>query len=210
MSRGNATFGGFILGRSSRLPSNDLPTQARRPRYIQKSKSQLLLVLKRSKSTPTHKPESSDVQGKLPAVFEQGARDGCGGGCIGYAGRACFSAGGSTFYRDGANREYQKMTTNGGRRKPLLRVLGTPREIPCRRFTATPSISPAWPHAMALQHLSKKYGRPAASKTGPRMSEDDREWKIPKLARVNRGPACSACLLDFLKKILKKALKPRK
>jgi len=44
MSLGNATFGGFIVGRASRLPSNDLPTQARRPRYIQKSKSKLLLV----------------------------------------------------------------------------------------------------------------------------------------------------------------------
>jgi hypothetical protein len=45
MSLGNATFGGFIVGRASRLPSNDLPTQARRPRYIQKSKSKLPLVL---------------------------------------------------------------------------------------------------------------------------------------------------------------------
>jgi hypothetical protein len=45
MSLGNATFGGFIVGRASRLPSKDLPTQARRPRYIQKSKSKLLLVL---------------------------------------------------------------------------------------------------------------------------------------------------------------------
>jgi len=44
ISLGNATFGGFIVGRASRLPSNDLPTQARRPRYIQKSKSKLLLV----------------------------------------------------------------------------------------------------------------------------------------------------------------------
>jgi hypothetical protein len=44
MSLGNATFGGFIVGQASRLPSNDLPTQARRPRYIQKSKSKLLLV----------------------------------------------------------------------------------------------------------------------------------------------------------------------
>jgi hypothetical protein len=33
--------------------------------------------------------------------------------------------------------------------------LGTPREISCRRFTAKPRISPAWPHAMAQQHLSK-------------------------------------------------------
>ncbi len=45
MSLGNATFGGFIVGRVSRLLLNDLPTQARRPRYIQKSKSKLLLVL---------------------------------------------------------------------------------------------------------------------------------------------------------------------
>jgi len=45
MSLGNATFGGFFVGRASRLPSNDLPTQARRPRNIQKSKSKLLLVL---------------------------------------------------------------------------------------------------------------------------------------------------------------------
>ena len=45
MSLGNATFGGFNVGRASRLPSNDLPTQARRPRYIQKTKSKLLLVL---------------------------------------------------------------------------------------------------------------------------------------------------------------------
>jgi hypothetical protein len=44
ISLGNATFGGFIVGRASRLPSKDLPTQARRPRYIQKSKSKLLLV----------------------------------------------------------------------------------------------------------------------------------------------------------------------
>ena len=45
MSLGNATFRSFIVGRASRLPSNDLPTQARRPRYIQKTKSKLLLVL---------------------------------------------------------------------------------------------------------------------------------------------------------------------
>ena len=32
------------MGRASRLPLNVLPTQARRPRYIQKSKSKLLLV----------------------------------------------------------------------------------------------------------------------------------------------------------------------
>jgi hypothetical protein len=44
ISLGNATFGGFIVGRVSRLPSKDLPTQARRPPYIQKSKSKLLLV----------------------------------------------------------------------------------------------------------------------------------------------------------------------
>ena len=43
-SLGNATFEGFVVARASRLPSNDLPTQARRPRYIQKSKSKLLLV----------------------------------------------------------------------------------------------------------------------------------------------------------------------
>jgi hypothetical protein len=36
MSFGNATFGGFIVGWASRLPSNDLRSQARRPRYIQK------------------------------------------------------------------------------------------------------------------------------------------------------------------------------
>jgi hypothetical protein len=40
-----ATFGVFIVGQASRLPSNDLPTQARRLRYIQQSKSKLLLVL---------------------------------------------------------------------------------------------------------------------------------------------------------------------
>jgi hypothetical protein len=55
MSLGNATFGGFIVGQAPRLPSNDLPTQAsglepaprkaRRPSYIQKFKSKLLLVL---------------------------------------------------------------------------------------------------------------------------------------------------------------------
>jgi hypothetical protein len=44
ISLGNATFGGFIVGRASHLPSNDLPSQARRPRYIQKSKSKMLLV----------------------------------------------------------------------------------------------------------------------------------------------------------------------
>ena len=45
MSLGNATFESFIIGRASRLSSNDLPTQARRPRYIQKFKSKLLLVI---------------------------------------------------------------------------------------------------------------------------------------------------------------------
>jgi hypothetical protein len=35
----------YWVGWASRLPSNDLPTQARRPRYIQKSKSKLHLVL---------------------------------------------------------------------------------------------------------------------------------------------------------------------
>jgi hypothetical protein len=45
ISLGNATFGGFIVGRASRLPTNDLPTQARRPRYIQKSKSKLLFLI---------------------------------------------------------------------------------------------------------------------------------------------------------------------
>ena len=34
-----------VVGRASRLPLNDLPTQVRRPRYIQKSKCKLLLVL---------------------------------------------------------------------------------------------------------------------------------------------------------------------
>jgi hypothetical protein len=48
ISLGNATFGGFIVGRASRLPSNDLRSQARRPRYIQKSKSKLLLVLQQN------------------------------------------------------------------------------------------------------------------------------------------------------------------
>ncbi len=33
-----------MVERVFRLPSNDLPTQARRPRYIQKSKSKLLLA----------------------------------------------------------------------------------------------------------------------------------------------------------------------
>jgi len=44
MSLGNPTFGGFVVGRASHLPSNDLPTQARRPRYTQKTKNKLLLV----------------------------------------------------------------------------------------------------------------------------------------------------------------------
>jgi hypothetical protein len=35
----------FIVGRASCLPLNGLRSQARRPRYIQKSKSKLLLVL---------------------------------------------------------------------------------------------------------------------------------------------------------------------
>ena len=38
ISLGNATFGCFIVGRASRLPSNDLPKQARRPRYIKAQK----------------------------------------------------------------------------------------------------------------------------------------------------------------------------
>ncbi len=152
-------------------------------------------------------PNLATRRGNFRAVFEPAVGDGCGGGCLGCAGRACFSTGGSTFYRDGANREYQKMTANGGRRSLLLRVLGTPCEIPCRRFAAIPQISTVWQHAMALQHLPKKYGRPAASKTGPRMLEDEREWKIPRPERVvNHGPACSACLLDFLKKSYKKLL----
>jgi hypothetical protein len=50
ISLGNATFGGFIVGRASRLPSNDLRSQARRLRYIQKSQSQLLLVLEQKNS----------------------------------------------------------------------------------------------------------------------------------------------------------------
>ena len=33
-----------MVGRASHVPSNDLPTQARRPRYIQKSRSKLVLV----------------------------------------------------------------------------------------------------------------------------------------------------------------------
>ena len=44
MSPGNATFRSFMVVRASRLPLNDLPTQARRPRYIQKSNSKLFLV----------------------------------------------------------------------------------------------------------------------------------------------------------------------
>jgi hypothetical protein len=40
MSFGNATFGVFIVGQASRLPSNDLRSQARRPRYIQKLQKQ--------------------------------------------------------------------------------------------------------------------------------------------------------------------------
>jgi 20S proteasome alpha/beta subunit len=40
MSFGNATFGGFVVGRTSRLPLNDLRSQARRPRYIQKVQKQ--------------------------------------------------------------------------------------------------------------------------------------------------------------------------
>jgi hypothetical protein len=45
MSFGNPTFVRLIVGRASRLPLNGLRSQARRPRYIQKSKSNLLLVL---------------------------------------------------------------------------------------------------------------------------------------------------------------------
>jgi hypothetical protein len=41
-----------MVKRASRLLSNDLPTQARRPRYIQKSKSKLLLVLHRRDACP--------------------------------------------------------------------------------------------------------------------------------------------------------------
>ena len=44
MSLGTSTFDCWSVGRASRLPSNDLRTPARRPRYIQKSKSKLLLV----------------------------------------------------------------------------------------------------------------------------------------------------------------------
>ena len=46
-SLGNATFGGFMVGRASRLTSNNLPTQARRPRYIQKSKSKRVSPIRR-------------------------------------------------------------------------------------------------------------------------------------------------------------------
>jgi len=41
MSLGNLTLDRFVVGQASRLPLNDLPTQARRLRYIQKSKSKL-------------------------------------------------------------------------------------------------------------------------------------------------------------------------
>jgi hypothetical protein len=44
MSFGKATFGDFIVGQASRLPSNDLRSQARRPRYIQKTNSGLLEI----------------------------------------------------------------------------------------------------------------------------------------------------------------------
>jgi hypothetical protein len=41
MSLGNLTLDRFVVGQVSRLPLNDLPTQVRRLRYIQKSKSKL-------------------------------------------------------------------------------------------------------------------------------------------------------------------------
>lgn len=44
MSFGNPTFDRLMVGRAYPLPLNDLPTQTRRSRYIQKSKSKLLLV----------------------------------------------------------------------------------------------------------------------------------------------------------------------
>ena len=44
MSFGNPTFVQFIVMRSSRLPLSGLRSRAGRPRYIQKSKSKLLLV----------------------------------------------------------------------------------------------------------------------------------------------------------------------
>jgi hypothetical protein len=56
MSLGNAAFGDFIVGRMYRLPSNNLPTQARRSRYIQKSKSKMLLVLAGPATPPMFMP----------------------------------------------------------------------------------------------------------------------------------------------------------
>ena len=44
ISFGNPTFVRLIVGRASRLPLNGLRSQARRPRTIQKSKSNLLSV----------------------------------------------------------------------------------------------------------------------------------------------------------------------
>jgi hypothetical protein len=48
ISLGNATFGGFITGRAYCLPSNDLRSQARRPRYIQNVQKQAAFVIKSS------------------------------------------------------------------------------------------------------------------------------------------------------------------
>jgi hypothetical protein len=59
MSLGNPTFGGFVVGRVSRLPSNDLPTQARRLRYIQKSKKQAAFGISCFEISASKHPSSS-------------------------------------------------------------------------------------------------------------------------------------------------------
>ena len=41
MSLGNLTFDCFVVGRAFLLPLNDLHSQARRPRYILKSKNKM-------------------------------------------------------------------------------------------------------------------------------------------------------------------------
>ena len=68
MSLGNLTFDRFVVGRASRLPLNDLPTQARCPRYNQKSKSKRLLVsLLTLAAIATLVPiHAADIDGKPP------------------------------------------------------------------------------------------------------------------------------------------------
>ena len=59
-----------MVGRASRLPSNDSPTQARRPRHIQKSKSKLLLVFKpilcKKNSSPSCLPPAYPLWRSIP------------------------------------------------------------------------------------------------------------------------------------------------